>query len=176
MKAHGVGASSFSDWWGYKYEVIEAIPHNGAIMHDVGVTVAFNSDDPEMARRLNQEAAKAVKYGNISEEEAFKFVTLNPAKLLHIDNLVGSIKEGKAADVVLWNDNPLSVYSKALMTFVDGVRYFDIQRDEVLRAEIQKERSRILSKMMKEKGKGKSGDLKKPSFKEEEIKHCLDDE
>ena len=89
---------------------------------------------------------------------------------------MGSIKEGKDADVVLWNDNPLSVYAKALMTFVDGVRYFDLQRDEQLRKEIQQERSRILSKMMKEKGKGKSGDLKKPAYKEEEIKHCLEDE
>ncbi len=176
MKAHGAGASSFSDWWGYKYEVIEAIPHNGAIMHDVGLTVAFNSDDPEMARRLNQEAAKAVKYGGLSEEEAFKFVTLNPAKLLHIDNRVGSIKVGKDADVVLWSDNPLSVYAKTLMTFVDGARYFDVQRDEAMRNEVQQERSRIISKMIKERGKSKSSDLKKPVFREEEIKHCLDDE
>src|SRR5688572_8720003 len=176
MKAHGVGASTFSDWWAYKFEVIEAIPHNGAIMHDVGVVVAFNSDDAEMARRLNQEAAKAVKYGNISEEEALKFVTLNPAKLLHIDNRVGSIKEGKDADVVLWNDNPLSAYARVQMTLVDGIRYFDINRDAQLRNEIQKERSRIISKMMKAPGKDKSGGSKKPTFREEELKHCLDDE
>ncbi len=176
MKAHGAGASSFSDWWAYKYEVIEAIPHNGAIMHDAGVVVAFNSDDPEMARRLNQEAAKAVMYGGISEEEAFKFVTLNPAKLLHIDDRVGSIKVGKDADLVLWNENPLSIYAKPLMTFVDGVRYFDVQRDEAMRNEVQQERSRIISKMIKERGKPKSGELKKPVFREEEIKHCLDDE
>ncbi|HRC33849.1 MAG TPA: amidohydrolase family protein, partial [Bacteroidia bacterium] len=108
MKAHGAGASSFSDWWAYKYEVYEAIPYNGKILHDVGVTVAYNSDDAEMARRLNQEAAKAVKYGGVSEQEAWKFVTLNPAKLLHVDDKVGSIKVGKDADVVLWSDNPLS--------------------------------------------------------------------
>lgn len=176
LKAHGAGASSFSDWWAYKFEVMEAIPFNGTIMHNAGVNVAFNSDDPEMARRLNQEAAKAVKYGSLSEEEAFKFVTLNPAKLLHIDNKVGSIKTGKDADVVLWNDNPLSVYAKVLMTFVDGVRYFDESRDKLLREEIQTERSRILAKMILEKGKGTPGETKKPLFKEEEIKHCLDDE
>ena len=104
MKAHGAGGSSFADWWAYKYEVMEAIPYNGAIMNKVGITVAYNSDDAEMARRLNQEAAKAVKYGNVSEEEAWKFVTLNPAKLLHVDNRTGSIKEGKDADLVLWSE------------------------------------------------------------------------
>jgi imidazolonepropionase-like amidohydrolase len=174
MKAHGVGASTFSDWWAYKFEVIEAIPYNGAIMHDEGLIVAFNSDDGEMARRLNQEAAKAVKYGNISEEEAFKFVSLNPAKLLHIDNRVGSIKVGKDADVVLWNDNPLSAYARVQMTFIDGVRYYDINRDAQSRIEIQNERARILSKMSKEGGKDKSAGAKKPMFREEVLKHCLD--
>ena len=106
MKEHGVGGSTFSDWWAYKYEVNDAIPYNAAIMHNAGVTVAINSDDGEMSRRLNQEAAKSVKYGGISEEEAWKFVTLNPAKLLHIDDRVGSIKVGKDADVVLWTTIP----------------------------------------------------------------------
>ena len=176
MKAHGVGASTFSDWWAYKFEVIDAIPYNGAIMHDVGLTVAYNSDDAEMARRLNQEAAKAIKYGGVSEEDALKFVTLNPAKLLHIENRVGSIKEGKDADVVLWNDHPLSVYARAEMTFVDGVRYFDVQRDAELRTRNNKERERIIAKMLLEKTKAKPGELKKPGFRKEEIKHCLDDE
>ena len=120
MKKHGAGASSFSDWWAYKFEVKDAIPYNGAILHEQGIVTAFNSDDAEMARRLNQEAAKAIKYGGISEEEAWKFVTLNPAKLLHIDDRVGSIKVGKDADVVLWSQNPLSVFAKAEYTFVDG--------------------------------------------------------
>jgi imidazolonepropionase-like amidohydrolase len=105
MKEHGVGASTFSDWWAYKFEVNDAIPYNGPIMHNAGVVVAYNSDNAEMSRRLNQEAAKAVKYGDMSEEEAWKFVTLNPAKLLHIDDKVGSIKVGKDADIVLWDDN-----------------------------------------------------------------------
>ena len=104
MKAHGVGASTFSDWWAYKYEVNDAIPYNAAILNNVGVITAINSDDAEMSRRLNQEAAKAVKYGGASEEDAWKMVTLNPAKLLHIDDKVGSIKVGKDADLVLWSE------------------------------------------------------------------------
>jgi len=101
MKAHGVNASTFSDWWAYKFEVVEAIPHNGAILHEQGVVTAFNSDDAEMARRLNQEAAKAVLFGGVSEEEALKFVTLNPAKLLHLDGQSGSIQQPVYAKVRL---------------------------------------------------------------------------
>ncbi len=125
MKKHGVAAAGFADWWAYKYEVIDAIPYNGALLHSQGVITAFNSDDAEMARRLNQEAAKAVKYGNLSEEEAWKFVTLNPAKMLHVDQRVGSLKPGKDADVVVWNDNPLSVYAKAMITIIDGIKFYD---------------------------------------------------
>ena len=176
MKAHGVGASSFSDWWGYKYEVIEAIPHNGPILQRSGVTVAYNSDDAEMARRLNQEAAKAVKYGGVTEEEALKYVTLNPAKLLHIDDRVGSIREGKDADVVLWNDHPLSVYASPLMTFIDGVCYFDHNRDVEMRKEMESERSRIIKKMNDEKGKNGMNEGKKPPFYIQHLHHCMDDE
>ena len=157
MKAHGAGGSSFSDWWAYKYEVIDAIPYNGALMHEQGVVVAFNSDDAEMARRLNQEAAKAVKYGNVSEEDAWKFVTLNPAKLLHIDDRVGSIKAGKDADIVVWSDHPMSIYAKAEQTFVDGIRFFDRAQDKVKRLEVQKERTRLINKMLEvKKGGGKT--------------------
>ena len=95
MKDHGVGASTFSDWWAYKFEVNDAIPYNAAILHNVGVTTAINSDDAEMSRRLNQEAAKTIKYGGMSEEDAWKTITLNPAKLLRIDDKVGSIKSWK---------------------------------------------------------------------------------
>ncbi len=154
MKEHGVGASTFSDWWAYKFEVNDAIPFNGPIMHNKGIVVAYNSDDAEMSRRLNQEAAKAVKYGNISEEEAWKFVTLNPAKLLHIDDKVGSIKIGKDADVVLWNTNPLSIYAKAEKTIIEGVVYFDSQRDEEQRKAIAKERSVLIGQLLEEKNKG----------------------
>jgi len=154
MAEHGAGGSTFSDWWAYKYEVNDAIPHNAAIMHREGVTVAINSDDGEMIRRLNQEAAKSVKYGGISEEEAWKFVTLNPAKLLHIDDRVGSIKEGKDADVVLWNEHPLSVYARPEYTLIEGKIYFSLEQDKKLREQIKKERSQLINMMLKAKNKG----------------------
>ena len=154
MAAHGAGGSSFSDWWAYKYEVQEAIPYNGALMHEQGVTVAFNSDDAEMARRLNQEAAKAVLFGGVSEEEALKFVTLNPAKLLHIDEYVGSIKQGKHADIVLWSDHPLSMYSRAEKTFIDGMLFFDRAADLQARENLAKERNRIIQLMLDNKKNG----------------------
>ena len=152
MKAHGANASSFADWWAYKYEVMEAIPQNAAILHNVGVNVCINSDDVEMARRLNQEAAKSVKYGGMSEEDAWKMVTLNPAKALHIDDYVGTIEKGKDADLVLWNDNPLSIYAKPLYTFVDGRCYFDIEKDAEMAAKMKVEKQRILQKMISEGG------------------------
>jgi imidazolonepropionase-like amidohydrolase len=173
MAKHGAGGSSFSDWWAYKFEVYEAIPHNGAIMHEQGVTVAFNSDDAEMARRLNQEAAKAVRFGGMSEEEALKFVTLNPAKLLRIDEHTGSLKVGKDADVVIWNDDPLSVYSKAEMTFVDGIKFFDREEDLKMRDEIAAERNRLIQKMLKVKKDG--GKTRKPSWKGQRHYHCDSD-
>lgn len=170
MKEHGVGGSTFSDWWAYKYEVNDAIPYNAAIMHNQGVTVAINSDDGEMSRRLNQEAAKTVKYGGVSEEEAWKFVTLNPAKLLHIDDRVGSIKVGKDADVVLWTDHPLSIYAKAEKTIIEGVTYFDLKRDEMMRSKIQNEKSELINLMLQAKNKGlKTQPIKK---KEKEFLHC----
>ncbi len=154
MKQHGVGGSTFSDWWAYKYEVIDAIPYNTAIMSSVGITVAVNSDDAEMARRLNQEAAKAIKYGGMSEEEAWKLVTINPAKLLHLDDKIGSIKVGKDADLVLWNDNPLSVYAKAEKTLIEGAVYFDIEKDKQKREAIKEERNKLIQMMVKAKGGG----------------------
>lgn len=170
MKEHGVGGSTFSDWWAYKFEVNDAIPYNGAIMHNQGITVAFNSDDAEMSRRLNQEAAKAVKYGGVSEEEAWKFVTLNPAKLLHIDDKVGSIKVGKDADLVLWSDHPLSVYSKAEKTLIEGVTYYDNERNERMNHEIQKERNELINMMLQEKNKGMK--TVAPKKKEKVYFHC----
>ncbi|MFN2262304.1 MAG: amidohydrolase family protein [Psychroflexus sp.] len=170
MAEHGAGGSTFSDWWAYKYEVNDAIPYNAAIMHNEGVTVAINSDDGEMIRRLNQEAAKSLKYGGISEEEAWKFVTLNPAKLLHIDDRVGSIKEGKDADVVLWNNHPLSVYAKPEYTIIEGVIYFSLEKDKQHRENIKKERSQLINMMLKVKNKG----LKTQPIKKEnkEFLHC----
>ncbi|MFH6994610.1 amidohydrolase family protein [Flavobacterium sp. FlaQc-48] len=170
MKEHGVGASTFSDWWAYKFEVNDAIPFNGPIMHNAGLVVAYNSDDAEMSRRLNQEAAKAVKYGNISEEDAWKFVTLNPAKLLHIDDKVGSLKVGKDADVVLWSENPLSIYAKAEKTIIDGVVYFDIEKDAEKQNAISKERSLLIGQMLQEKNKG--ANTQQPTRKEKTEYHC----
>ena len=156
MKAHGVGASTFSDWWAYKYEVNDAIPHNGALLNDMGIVTAFNSDDAEMARRLNQEAAKAVKYGGITEEEAWKFITLNPAKLLHIDDKAGSLKKGKDADVVLWSGHPMSIYSVAEQTYVDGRLYYSLELDQENRFRNAEERNRLTQKMLAEKNNGKA--------------------
>jgi len=123
-------------------------------MTDQGVVVAVNSDNAEMARRLNQEAAKSVKYGGMSEEEALKMVTLNPAKLLHLDDRMGSIKEGKDADIVLWTDHPLSIYAKAEMTLVDGKVEYSIEKDNQLREAVKAERNRLIQKMRNEKKKG----------------------
>ena len=129
MAAHGAGASTFSDWWAYKWEVRYAIPYNAVIMHNAGVTVAINSDDSEMGRRLNQEAAKSIKYGGMSQEDAWKMVTLNPAKLLHLDNRMGSLKVGKDADVVIWSDNPLSIYANVKQTIIDGKVYYAAEKE-----------------------------------------------
>ncbi|WP_025741471.1 amidohydrolase family protein [Aquimarina pacifica] len=170
MVTHGVGGSTFSDWWAYKYEVNDAIPYNAAIMHRQGVVTAINSDDPEMSRRLNQEAAKSVKYGGVSEEEALKFVTLNPAKLLHIDDRVGSIKVGKDADIVLWSDHPLSIYAKAEKTLIDGAVYFDLDKDKAARKSIAQERNKLTELMLKTKNKG--GKTQPPKKKAKQHVHC----
>ena len=145
MALHGAGGSTFSDWWGYKWEVRYAIPYNAALMQQAGVVVALNSDDAEMSRRLNQEAAKAVKYGDVSEIDALKMVTLNPAILLHLDDRMGSIKVGKDADLVLWSDHPLSVYAAAETTWIEGIPYYDRRDDQQLRREIEDERARIIA-------------------------------
>jgi imidazolonepropionase-like amidohydrolase len=172
MKLHGVGASTFADWWAYKFEVMEAVPHNAALMTKMGITVAINSDDAEMGRRLNQESAKAMKYGGLTEEEAMKLCTLNPAKLLHLDSKMGSIKVGKDADVVLWSDHPLSIYAKAEKTLVDGKIMYDINEDETLRMQLRAERNRLFSKMMDAKKSGAA--TEKPKAKMNKIMHCDD--
>lgn len=164
MKAHGANASTFSDWWAYKLEVQDAIPQNAAVMQRVGLNVCINSDDAEMARRLNQEAAKSVKYGGISEEDAFKMVTLNPAKALHVEDKVGSIKVGKDADLVLWSDNPLSIYAKALYTIVDGTIYFEREKDKELRKQMADEKNRLIKKIMSEGKSATGGGPARPSM------------
>jgi imidazolonepropionase-like amidohydrolase len=170
MKSHGIAGSTFSDWWAYKMEVAEAIPYNGKIMHNVGITTAFNSDDAEMARHLNQEAGKSVLYGNVPEEDALKFVTLNPAKMLHIDQRVGSLKAGKDADVVIWSDHPLSIYARAEKTYVDGIPYWDMEKDAQIRLQQQAEKARIVQKMIGSKGRGAK--TQRPSADAPRIYNC----
>jgi imidazolonepropionase-like amidohydrolase len=172
MKAHGANASTFSDWWAYKMEVQDAIPYNAAIMQRVGLNVAINSDDAEMARRLNQEAAKIVKYGGVTEEEALKMVTLNPAKMLHVEEKVGSLKVGKDGDVVVWSDHPLSIYAKSLYTIVDGTIYFDRENDARMQAQVDAERNRLVKKMVGEK---RSGAPVQPAVPSYQIMHTCDD-
>ncbi|TXH21759.1 MAG: amidohydrolase [Chitinophagaceae bacterium] len=174
IKQHGANVSTFSDWWGYKLEVQDAIPYNAAIMQKMGLNVCINSDDAEMARRLNQEAAKVMKYGGVTEEQAWKMVTLNPAKALHIDKQVGSIKVGKDADLVLWSHHPLSIYAQANYTLIDGAVYFDREKDKEHRKFITADKNRLTQKMM---GAGKAGAFTVPARPTAQVVlHCEDHE
>ncbi|MCS7313035.1 MAG: amidohydrolase family protein [Acidobacteria bacterium] len=149
LARHGAGASAFSDWWAYKIEVYDAIPFNGALMWSQGVVVSFNSDSDELARRLNWEAAKAVKYGGLPEEEALKFVTLNPAKQLRIDRWVGSLEPGKDADFVIWSGHPFAPDTHAEQTWIDGRRYFDRAEDLKARETVRQLRAQLIEKALK---------------------------
>jgi N-acetylglucosamine-6-phosphate deacetylase len=148
IKKTALGASAFSDWWAYKVEVQDAIPDNGAIMHEVGVCVSFNSDSDELARRMNVEAAKAVKYGGVTPAEALKFVTLNPARQLGVDDRIGSLEPGKDADLAVWSDDPLSTRARCEQTWVDGRRYFSLEDDAAARQRIAAERRRLIQKVL----------------------------
>jgi imidazolonepropionase-like amidohydrolase len=140
---HGAGASIFVDFWGYKIEAYDAIPYNAVILTRAGVNVSLNSDSDERARRLNIEAAKTMKYGEMTEEEALKMITMNPAWQLGIQDRVGSLDVGKDADVVIWNGHPLSVYSRVETTFIDGEIFFDRQQDLARRADLERERAAL---------------------------------
>ncbi|HEV7381759.1 MAG TPA: amidohydrolase family protein [Dyadobacter sp.] len=172
MQERGIGGSTFADWWAYKMEVKEAIPYNAALMYHEGVTVAINSDDAEMARRLNQEAAKTVTYGGVPEEDAWKMVTLNPAKLLRVDDKLGSVKAGKDADLVLWNANPLSVYARPEFTMIEGTIYFDRKKDEEKQKTMAVERERLIQKMLSDKAEGKP--TQRPQGAQPKMWHCED--
>jgi len=156
VRDYSGGGSGFSDWWAYKVEVQDAIPQGLPLMSMVGATMSFNSDSDELARRLNVEAAKAVKYANLSETDALKFVTLNPAKQLRIDSRVGTIEVGKDADIALWSGHPLSAMSKCERTFVDGRQLFSLEDDAAHRQRIQKERSRLIQKILADKRRPES--------------------
>ncbi|MGC1968430.1 MAG: amidohydrolase [Candidatus Acidiferrales bacterium] len=162
IAASGAGGSTFSDWWAYKMEAFDAIPYNAALMTERGVVVSVNSDDAQEARQLNQEAAKSMKYGGLSANDALKLVTLNPAIQLGIDNRVGSIDVGKDADLAIYNHDPLSVYALVQKTLIDGQVYFDRQKDIAQRAEVAKEKQALLDK------EKKAEEEKKPEEKPEQ--------
>jgi imidazolonepropionase-like amidohydrolase len=145
MAARGIVASSFADWWGFKEEVIDAIPYSPAIMTKKGVTVAITSDSAEHARRLNTEAAKAIKWGGLSEDQALRLVTINGAKALHVEKRVGSLEPGKDADVVIWTKHPLSNYAIVERTYIDGTLYYDRRTDEQRVAELVKEKALLVA-------------------------------
>jgi imidazolonepropionase-like amidohydrolase len=166
IAAHGAGASTFSDWWSYKVEAFDAIPFNAAIMTKKGVVVSLNSDSAELMRHLNTEAAKAMKYGGVSETEALAMVTLNPAKQLDIDKRVGSIEIGKDADLVLYDKNPLSNYSKVQKVFIDGIKYFDREDDLAARPAKEAEKKKMLEKerqQMQQEMKKQGGPTRRPN-------------
>jgi hypothetical protein len=171
IAAAGAGASTFSDWWAYKVEAYEAIPYNAALMTRRGVLVSVNSDDAEEATHLNQEAAKSIKFGGLSHDEALNLVTLNPAIQLGIDKRVGSIDAGKDADLVIYNRDPLSAYAVVQKTLIDGLVYFDRQRDIADRPGREKEKKALLEKEKKSEKKPEAGEAaKKPGEKKMEEK------
>ena len=170
MKNHGVYASTFADWWAYKHEVMEALPYNAEILTRMGIITAINSDDAEMGRRLNQEAAKSIKYGGLTETEALKLVTSNPAKILHLDNWVGAITVGKDADLVLWNAHPLSVQSKVLYTLIDGQVYYSLSDYQERLHQNETEKNRIVAKIRYLKSKGEKAQV--PQWKPPHLYQC----
>ncbi|HLZ93445.1 MAG TPA: amidohydrolase family protein [Candidatus Acidoferrum sp.] len=170
IAAAGAGASTFSDWWAYKVEAYDAIPYNAALMTRRGVLVSINSDDAAEATHLNQEAAKSMKFGGLSHDEALKLVTLNPAMQLGIDKRVGSIDAGKDADLVIYNHDPLSDYAVVQKTLIDGRVYFDRQRDLADRPAREKEKHALLEKEKKAEKKPESAEGKKPGEKKPEDK------
>ncbi|MDP6036043.1 MAG: amidohydrolase family protein, partial [Verrucomicrobiota bacterium] len=166
IATHGAGASAFSDWWAYKFEVYDAIPYAGALMHERGAVVSFNSDSSDLARRLNLEAAKAVKYGGLSDEDALNFVTINPAKQLKIEKWVGSLEKGKHADFVIWSDHPLSTMSMADETWIEGKQFYDRAKAHDRAKALATERDALIAKAKDSaKGdKGKSGEAARATF------------
>ena len=161
MRKHGAMATVSSDWWAYKMEAYDAIPHNGAMLYNQNVVVAYNSDSAELARRLNTETAKAVKYGGVPPEDALKFVTLNSAIQLYLDKQIGSLEPGKDADFVIWSDSPLSTYSICEQTWIDGRKYFDIDEDVKLRQKVKEERTTLVQKILGSKSESDSSQKSK---------------
>lgn len=175
MKAHGASVSTFADWWGFKMEVNDAIPTNTCLMHEQGLLVSVNSDDPGLLRRLNQEAAKSTMYCDMDEHEALKMVTINPAKQLKIDDKVGAIAAGKQADFVLWDAEPLSVYAMVQQTWIEGARYFDRQQDLAMRPQLEQERQQLIQKVLTAGESARQGST--TVYKQDDpIWHCDDND
>ncbi|MDX3773266.1 amidohydrolase family protein [Chromatiaceae bacterium AAb-1] len=173
MKAHGSSVSTFADWWAYKMEVQDAIPTNACMMAEQGLNVSINSDSPDLQRRLNQEAAKSVAYCGMDQHEALKMVTINPAQQLKIDDKTGSVKVGKQADFVLWSGHPLSVYSHAQQTWIDGTRYFDVGQDALMQQQVEAEKQALIQKVLAAGESARQGS--KGTYKKDEpIWHCDD--
>jgi imidazolonepropionase-like amidohydrolase len=162
IAAHHAGATTFSDWWAYKMEAADAIPYNAAVMFKKGVQVSLNSDDAELMRHLNTEAAKVVKYGGVSENDALAMITIVPARQLGIEDRVGSIETGKDADLVIFDKHPLSSYAKVQKVMIDGELYFDRDREATERAGREKEKNALIEKA-KERQKKSEPPARRPS-------------
>lgn len=143
LREHGAGAVVWSDWAGFKIEAYNASVYNARLLNEAGVLTSLHSDNSQLAARMNWEAGKMVRAG-MEEEDALALVTINTARILGIDDRVGSLEEGKDADFVIWNGNPLSQFSRAEQTWVDGRRYFDLEEDRELRERVARERSNLI--------------------------------
>jgi N-acetylglucosamine-6-phosphate deacetylase len=174
IAAHGAGASSFSDWWAYKFEVYDAIPYSGALMRERGVLVTFNSDSDELARRMNLEGAKAVKYGGVPRDEALKFVTANAARQLGVERRIGSLEPGKDGDFVIWSGDPLDASTVCLETWIDGKKYFDREADRRQRVLLSAEKSDLVVKARVAAARGRSTEGSGPSQRPSEERGACD--
>ena len=173
IAAHGAGASSFSDWWSYKFEVFDSIPYNGALMRDRGVLVSFNSDSDELARRMSTEAAKAVKYGGVPREKALELVTINAAKQLRLEKRIGSLAAGKDGDFVIWSADPLSPSAVAQETWIEGKKYFDRLADLAAREGLAAEKLRLIAaaKVAEARGEARGPSPERPRAMDH---HCME--
>lgn len=165
IKAHGAGVSTFSDWWSYKLEAFDAIPYNAALCTKKGIVVSLNSDSGELMRHLNDEAAKTMKYGGMTEDQALAMITINPAKQLAIDDRVGSIEVGKDADLALFNKHPLSNYARVEKVFIDGQEYFDREKDITERTNKEAEKQKLIAaeKKLEEQQRPRNGAGRRPA-------------
>lgn len=148
LKKHGAMAIVFGDWWAYKMEAYDGTPYNASILHNEGVVTAYHSDSRDVARRLNTEATKAMHYGDVFATDAIKMITLNAAKVLKLENSIGSLEVGKDADFVIWSDSPLSTSAVCEQTWIEGKKYFDLKDDKLLRKRDTKQRNEIIQHIL----------------------------